>query len=50
MVAKYWDSLPQLAADLLMTDGGIETTLIFYEGFNLPYKGLKVNSILAFVT
>jgi S-methylmethionine-dependent homocysteine/selenocysteine methylase len=28
--------LPQLADDLLLTDGGIETTLIFHEGLELP--------------
>jgi S-methylmethionine-dependent homocysteine/selenocysteine methylase len=28
--------LPQLDADLFLTDGGIETTLIFDDGFDLP--------------
>jgi S-methylmethionine-dependent homocysteine/selenocysteine methylase len=28
--------LPQLDGDLFLTDGGIETTLIFHEGFDLP--------------
>jgi homocysteine S-methyltransferase len=28
--------LPQLAGDLFLTDGGIETTLIFLEGIELP--------------
>jgi S-methylmethionine-dependent homocysteine/selenocysteine methylase len=28
--------LPQLAADTFLTDGGIETTLIFHDGFELP--------------
>ena len=28
--------LPQLAGDLFLTDGGIETTLIFHEGIELP--------------
>ena len=29
-------SLPQLGGGLFMTDGGIETTLIFHEGLDLP--------------
>lgn len=29
--------LPQLAGDIFLTDGGIETTLIFHEGLELPY-------------
>ena len=29
-------SLPQLSRDLFLTDGGIETTLIFHEGLDLP--------------
>ena len=28
--------LPQLDADIFLTDGGIETTLIFLDGFDLP--------------
>ena len=30
------NALPQLAGDFFLTDGGIETTLIFLEGFELP--------------
>ena len=30
------DHLPQLDGGLFVTDGGIETTLIFHEGFDLP--------------
>ena len=30
------DSLPQLDGDLFLTDGGIETTLIFHRGLDLP--------------
>ena len=30
-------ALPQLGGDLFLTDGGIETTLIFHDGFDLPY-------------
>jgi S-methylmethionine-dependent homocysteine/selenocysteine methylase len=33
---KYRNSLPQLSNDLYLTDGGIETTLIFHEGLELP--------------
>ena len=29
--------LPQLDGGLFLTDGGIETTLIFHDGFDLPY-------------
>jgi len=29
--------LPQLGGGLFLTDGGIETTLIFHEGWALPY-------------
>lgn len=36
-MAKYRYTLPQLSSDLFLTDGGIETTLIFLEGFDLPY-------------
>jgi S-methylmethionine-dependent homocysteine/selenocysteine methylase len=32
----YRDALPQLDADLFLTDGGIETTLIFDDGIDLP--------------
>jgi S-methylmethionine-dependent homocysteine/selenocysteine methylase len=33
---KYRDQLPQLGGDLFLTDGGIETVLIFQEGLDLP--------------
>ena len=36
-MAKYRSNLPQLSGELFLTDGGIETTLIFHEGFELPY-------------
>jgi homocysteine S-methyltransferase len=36
-MAKYRDRLPQLAGKLFLTDGGLETTLIFHEGLDLPY-------------
>lgn len=35
-MAKYRNPLPQLAADVFLTDGGIETSLIFDDGFELP--------------
>jgi S-methylmethionine-dependent homocysteine/selenocysteine methylase len=34
---KYRHHLPQLVGGLFVTDGGIETTLIFNEGLDLPY-------------
>ena len=33
---KHRDHLPQLDGGLFLTDGGIETTLIFHEGLDLP--------------
>jgi S-methylmethionine-dependent homocysteine/selenocysteine methylase len=36
-MARYRDHLPQLSGSLFLTDGGIETTLIFHEGLTLPY-------------
>ena len=36
-MAKYRNNLPQLSGDVFLTDGGIETTLIFHEGLELPY-------------
>ena len=35
--ARYRDALPQLNRSLFLTDGGIETTLIFHDGLDLPY-------------
>jgi len=32
----YRDALPQLDGGLFLTDGGIETTLIFHQGLDLP--------------
>ncbi len=32
----YRNELPQLSGDLFLTDGGLETTLIFHEGIDLP--------------
>jgi homocysteine S-methyltransferase len=36
-MSQYRHALPQLTGDLFLTDGGIETTLIFHEGLDLPY-------------
>ena len=36
-MTKYRNSLPQLSDRVFLTDGGIETTLIFQEGLDLPY-------------
>ncbi|MCP4360907.1 MAG: homocysteine S-methyltransferase [Chloroflexi bacterium] len=35
-MAKYRNNLPQLNGKLFLTDGGVETTLIFHDGFELP--------------
>ena len=37
MTAKYRHHLPQLDGGLFLTDGGIETTLIFHDALDLPY-------------
>ena len=34
--AKYRHRLPQLDGGLFLTDGGLETTLIYHDGFDLP--------------
>jgi S-methylmethionine-dependent homocysteine/selenocysteine methylase len=35
-MSPYRNNLPQLNADVFLTDGGIETTLIFDDGLDLP--------------
>src|SRR5262245_54569590 len=35
-MARYRNALPQLGGALFLTDGGIETTLVFLEGLELP--------------
>ena len=35
--ARYRDALPQLDQVPFLTDGGLETTLIFHEGLDLPH-------------
>ena len=34
---RYRESLPQLSGRLFLTDGGLETTLIFHEKIELPH-------------
>ena len=36
-MSKYRTALPQLNGELFLTDGGLETSLIFHQGFELPY-------------
>ena len=36
-MARYRDALPQLGTRPFLTDGGIETTMIFHEGLELPH-------------
>jgi S-methylmethionine-dependent homocysteine/selenocysteine methylase len=35
-MARYRSALPQLSGQFFLTDGGIETTLIFHNGLDLP--------------
>ena len=35
-MSTYRTNLPQMSADVFLTDGGIETTLIFDDGLDLP--------------
>jgi S-methylmethionine-dependent homocysteine/selenocysteine methylase len=36
-MTRYRDALPQLGDRIFLTDGGIETTLIFHDGLDLPW-------------
>ena len=36
-MSKYRAKLPQLGGALFLTDGGLETTLVFLKGMDLPY-------------
>ena len=36
-MSKYRNNLPQLAGGFFIADGGLETTLVFHEGLELPY-------------
>ena len=35
-MAKYRSDLPQMSGELFLTDSGMETTLIFHKGLELP--------------
>ena len=35
--AKYRNNLPQLSDEIFLTDGGLETTLVFHKNVNLSY-------------
>ena len=35
-MSKYRNNLPQLSEELFITDGGLETTLMFHDGYELP--------------
>jgi S-methylmethionine-dependent homocysteine/selenocysteine methylase len=35
-MAKYRSALPQVTGGMFLTDGGLETDLIFHEGFEMP--------------
>ncbi len=35
--AKYRHALPQLGDEIFLTDGGLETTLVFLDGIDLPH-------------
>jgi len=37
IMSRYRNQLPQLADRLFLTDGGLETTLVFHEGITLPH-------------
>jgi len=36
-MTKYRCGFPQLTDHLFLTDGDLETNLIFHDGFDLPY-------------
>ena len=36
-MSKYRNNLPQLSGSFFIADGGLETTLVFHEGVELPY-------------
>ena len=36
-MSKYRNALPQLNGEIFLTDGGLETSLIFHQGFELPH-------------
>ncbi len=36
-MSKYRDALPQMQGGFFLTDGGLETTLVFHDGIDLPH-------------
>lgn len=36
-MSRYRNALPQLSGELFLTEGGLETTLVFHDGIDLPY-------------
>ena len=36
-LAKYRHALPQMGDEIFLTDGGLETTLVFHRGLDLPH-------------
>ena len=46
MSKSYSNRLPQLDGGLFLTDGGIETTLIFLDGIDLPYFAVALVLLL----
>ena len=49
MSSLYRNALPQLDGGFFVTDGGIETTLIFHQGLELPdfaaFEGLNIGVV-----
>jgi hypothetical protein len=35
-MSRYRNKLPQLNGGIFLTDGGLETTLVFHDGIELP--------------
>jgi homocysteine S-methyltransferase len=41
-MSKYRNRLPQLGSAVFLTDGGLETTLLFHDGVELPLlRGIR---------
>lgn len=36
-MSKYRNNLPQLSSGIFLSDGGLETTMVFHEGIDLPH-------------
>ncbi len=41
---KYRNNLPQLSNDIFISDAGLETTLVFLDGIDLPERGSELES------